>query len=127
MVEKSLEELLLETEERILNNDFYKKYNINYEGEDYTFYLKPVSQRIFMQLYTMYGKEDIGSLYHNLIKECLVHEDGTGYKKELIDILLDKMPAGFTSDIAKHIYEISGIKTDKDSLEEAERFLKGTS
>lgn len=126
MAEKSLEDLLLETEQRILNNDFYKRFIITYEGDDYEFYIKPVSQKTFMQIYTKYGKDDIENLYNELISECLVHEDGTPYKKELILILIDKMPAGFTTDIAKHIYEVSGIETDKESLEQAERFLEDT-
>lgn len=123
MAEKSLEELLLETEQRILNNDFYKRFIITYDGEDYEFYLKPVSQKTFMQLYTKYGLKDLEKLYEALIMECLVHEDGTPYKEELIRVLIDTMPAGFTTTLTKHIYEISGIETDKESLETVERFL----
>ena len=127
MANKSLEDLLLETEQRILNNDFYKRFVITYEEEDYEFYVKPISQRAFMQLYTRYGKKDVMKLNEKLVAECLVHEDGTKYDPKLIDILIDKMPAGFSTDIAKFVYEVSGIETDKASAEEAERFLEETS
>jgi len=129
MAEKSLEELLLETEQRILNNDFYKSFIVSYEGEEYKFYLKPISQRRFMQLFTQYGQGGILNMSEELIYECLVLEDGTPYKKELIDILVDKMPAGFTTDIAMHIFEVSGIPISNQgySPEEIERFLKGAS
>ena len=40
MAEKSLEDLLLETEQRILNKDFYKRFILTYEDEDYEFYVK---------------------------------------------------------------------------------------
>lgn len=126
MAEKSLEDLLVETEQRILNNDFYKRFIITYEGEDYEFYVKPISQRTFMKLYTEFGQKDIMKMNDELIYQCLVKEDGTSYPKNKIDILLDNIPAGVTTDIIKCIYEVSGIQTDKASSEQIERFLEET-
>ena len=126
MAEKSLEELLVETEQRILNNEFYKKYIVTYDDEDYAFYVKPISQKSFMKLLNKYGN-DIAKINEELVYKCLVYADGTPYKKELIDILLDEMPAGFSTDISKCIYEVSGIETDEQSQEMLERFLEGTS
>lgn len=126
MAEKSLEELLVETEQRILNNEFYKRYIISYEDTDYSFYVKPISQRTFMKLYAQYGQKDIMKMNDELIYQCLVKEDGTSYPKDKIDILLDNIPAGVTTDIIKCIYEVSGIKTDNASSEQIERFLEGT-
>ena len=127
MANKSLEDLLLETEQRILDKKFYKRFIITYEGEDYDFYVKPISQRAFMQLYNRYGKKDVMKMNEEIVAECLVHEDGTPYKKELIEILITKMPAGFSTDIAKYVYEVSGIETDKATSEEAKQFLEETS
>ena len=126
MAEKSLEDLLVETEQRILNNDFYKRFIISYEDTDYSFYVKPISQRTFMKLYAQYGQKDIMKMNDELIYQCLVKEDGTSYPKDKIDILLDNIPAGVTTDIIKCIYEVSGIQTDKASSEQIERFLEGT-
>ena len=126
MAERSLEELLLETEQRILNNDFYKKYIVTYEDEEYGFYVKPISQNSFIKLSIKYAN-NIAKLNEELVYKCLVYNDGTPYKKELIEILLDEMPAGFSTDITKCIYEVSGIETDKESQEMLERFLEGAS
>ena len=126
MAEKSLEDLLVETEQRILNNEFYKRYIISYEDTDYSFYVKPISQRTFMKLYAQYGQKDIMKMNDELIYQCLVKEDGTSYPKDKIDILLDNIPAGVTTDIIRCIYEVSGIQTDKASSEQIERFLEGT-
>ena len=126
MAEKSLEDLLVETEQRILNNDFYKRFIISYEDTDYSFYVKPISQRTFMKLYAQYGQKDLMKMNDELIYQCLVKEDGTSYPKDKIDILLDNIPAGVTTDIIKCIYEVSGIQTDKASSEQIERFLEGT-
>lgn len=126
MAEKSLEDLLVETEQRILNNEFYKRYIISYEDTDYSFYVKPISQRTFMKLYAQYGQKDIMKMNDELIYQCLVKEDGTSYPKDKIDILLDNIPAGVTTDIIKCIYEVSGIQTDNASSERIERFLEGT-
>lgn len=126
MAEKSLEDLLVETEQRILNNEFYKRFIITYEGEDYEFYVKPISQRTFMKLYTEFGQKDIMKMNDELIYQCLVKEDGTSYPRDKIDILLDNIPAGVTTDIIKCIYEVSGIQTDNASSEQIERFLEET-
>ena len=126
MAEKSLEDLLVETEQRILNNDFYKRFIITYEGEDYEFYVKPISQRTFMKFYTEFGQKDIMKMNDELIYQCLVKEDGTSYPRDKIDILLDNIPAGVTTDIIKCIYEVSGIQTDNASSEQIERFLEET-
>ena len=37
MANKSLEELLAETEQRIMNNEFKKTFTLTYDGEDYDF------------------------------------------------------------------------------------------
>ena len=126
MAEKSLEDLLVETEQRILNNELYKRFIITYEGEDYEFYVKPISQRTFMKLYTEFGQKDIMKMNDELIYQCLVKEDGTSYPRDKIDILLDNIPAGVTTDIIKCIYEVSGIQTDNASSEQIERFLEET-
>lgn len=126
MAEKSLDELLLETEQRILNKEFYKKFILTYEDEDYEFYIQPISQRAFVKLYSQYGQKDFMGLCEGILHECLIHEDGTPYKKERIDILLDEVPAGFSSDVIKYVFEVSGIETDKASSEALERFLEGT-
>lgn len=126
MAEKSLEDLLVETEQRILNNDFYKRFIITYEGEDYEFYVKPISQRTFLKLYTEFGQKDIMKMNDELIYQGLVKEDGTSYPRDKIDILLDNIPAGVTTDIIKCIYEVSGVQTDNASSEQIERFLEET-
>lgn len=124
---KGLEELLMETEQKILNNDFFKRFLITYEDEEYEFYVKPISQRAFMQLYNKYGKKDVMKMNEGILAECLIHEDGTNYDKKLIEILITKMPAGFSTDVAKFVYEVSGIDTDKATSEEAKQFLEETS
>lgn len=126
MAEKSLEELLFETEQRILNKEFYKKFILTYEDEDYHFFVKPISQKRFVKLFTQYGQKDIMGMNERILRECIVHDDGTPYKKESIDILLDEMPAGFSSDVAKCVYDVSGLEVDKASSEALERFLEGT-
>lgn len=124
---KGLEELLMETEQKILNNDFFKRFLITYEDEEYEFYVKPISQRAFMQLYNKYGKKDVMKMNEGILAECLIHEDGTNYDKKLIEILITKMPAGFSTDVAKFVYEVSGIDTDKATSEEAKQFLEEAS
>ena len=40
---------------------------------------------------------------------------------------MNVMPAGCSTEIAKCVYEVSGINTDDNNLEEAEQLLEETS
>ena len=53
MANKSLEELLAETEQKIMNNEFKKTFTLTYDGEDYDFILQPLSQSDFLSIYTI--------------------------------------------------------------------------
>lgn len=120
---KSLDELLVETEQKILNNEFHKVFTLSYDGEDYDFILKPISQKTFLNIYER-TQNDIESLYRQIIEECLIDNEGNNYPSNLIDILLNEMPAGFVVDVTKKVYEISGIETDEKALDVARSFLE---
>ena len=59
-----------------------------------------------------------------IIEECLIDNEGNNYPSNLIDVLLNEMPAGFAVDVTKKVYEISGIETDEKALDEARSFLE---
>lgn len=120
---KSLEELLVETEQKILNNEFHKVFTLSYDGEDYDFILKPISQNKFLNIYER-TQNDIESLTRQIIEECLIDNEGNNYPSNLIDILLNEMPAGFVVDVTEKVYEISGIETDEKALDAARSFLE---
>lgn len=122
---KSLEELLAETEQKIMNNEFQKQFTLTYDGEDYDFILKPLSQNDFLSIYQR-NQGNIAKLNEAIIKKCLITEQGEPYPAKLVKILIDKMPAGFASDVTKRVYEISGIQTTPEDLEEAKSFLNQT-
>ena len=120
---KSLDELLVETEQKILSNEFHKVFTLSYDGEDYDFILKPISQKNFLNIYER-TQNDIESLNRQIIEECLIDNEGNNYPSNLIDVLLNEMPAGFAIDVTKKVYEISGIETDEKALDEARSFLE---
>ena len=120
---KSLDELLVETEQKILNNEFHKVFTLSYDGEDYDFILKPISQKKFLNIYER-TQNDIESMNRQIIEECLIDSEGNNYPSNLIDVLLNEMPAGFAVDVTKKVYEICGIETDEKALDEARSFLE---
>ena len=123
MSNKKLEELLAETEQKIMNNEFRKTFTLTYDGVDYDFILQPISQSTFMNIYSK-TKGNVVEMNEEIIKTCLITEEGEQYPDNLIKLLLDKMPAGFTNDVTERVYEISGIETNKDDLEKAKNFLE---
>ena len=123
MANKSLEELLAETEQKIMNNEFKKTFTLTYDGEDYDFILQPLSQSDFISIYTS-AKENALKINEEIIKKCLITEDGEPYPENLVKVLIDRMPAGFTKDVTERVYEISGIETNEADLENAKNFLE---
>ena len=123
MANKSLEELLLETEQKIMNNEFRKTFTLTYDGEDYDFILQPLSQSDFMEIYTK-SQGDVVELNEGIVKKCLINEDGEPYPENLVKVLIDKMPAGFTKDVTERVYELSGIETTPEDIEKAKSFLE---
>ena len=123
MANKSLEELLLETEQKIMNNEFRKTFTLTYDGEDYDFILQPLSQRDFMEIYTK-SQGDVVELNEGIVKKCLINEDGEPYPENLVKVLIDKMPAGFTKDVTERVYDLSGIETTQEDIEKAKSFLE---
>lgn len=122
MSNKSLEELLAETEQKIMNNEFKKTFTLTYDGEDYDFILKPLSQSDFISIYSS-AQGNLVKLYEGIVKKCLINEDEEPYPENLVKVLLDKMPAGFTKDVTERVYELSGIETTQEELDKAVSFL----
>lgn len=127
---KSLETLLAETEQRILNKDFYKQYTLTYENEEYDFFIKPIGQTELIRIqnkHTQKGVPNIAKINEEVMSRCIVHEDGTLYKREHITLLCNSLPAGFSNDISSLVYKISGIETNEEDMEKAKKFLERTS
>lgn len=130
MTNSNLESLLQETEQKILNKDFYKQCTLTYEGKEYDFFIKPIGQTELIKLqnkHTRKGKIDISKLNEDVISKCIVHEDGTLYDRNLITILCNSLPAGFSNDISTLVYKISGIETNGEDIEKAQNFLAESS
>ena len=123
MSNKSLQELLAETEQKIMNNEFRKTFTLTYDGEDYDFILQPLSQSEFMQIYQS-SKKNLIDLSEGIVKKCLINEEGEPYPDNLVKVLIDRMPAGFTNDVTERVYEISGIETTQEDIDKAVSFLE---
>lgn len=123
MSNKSLEELLAETEQKIMNNEFRKTFTLTYDGEDYDFILQPLSQSDFLTLYSK-SKRNVVKLNEEIVRKCLINDDGEHYPKNLVNVLINRMPAGFTKDVTAAVYEISGIETSEEDIEKAVSFLE---
>ena len=113
-----------------------------YNGQIYKLYEKEVEKNNRLsQKYEKLRWEVEELRYENKVLQKKVDEVDTLIEKavdkavakvtkifeEKIEILMNVMPAGFSTEIAKCVYEVSGINTDDNNLEEAEQFLEETS
>ena len=122
---KSLEQLLLETEQRIMNNEYRKTFTLTYDDEDYDFILTPLSQSAFIEIYSK--TQDIVEVYEEIVKRCLIRENGEHYPDNLVTVLLNEMPAGFSKDVTEKVFEFSGIEVSAADVAAAQSFLAESS
>ena len=122
---KSLEQLLLETEQRIMNNEYRKTFTLTYDDEDYDFILTPLSQSAFIEIYSK--TQDIVEVCEEIVKRCLVRENGENYPDNLVEVLLREMPSGFSKDVTEKVFEFSGIEISAADVAAAQSFLAKSS
>lgn len=130
MANSNLEELLQETEQRILNKNFYKQCTLTYEGKEYDFFIKPIGQTELIKIqnkHTNKGSIDISKVNEDVMAKCIIHEDGSEYDRKLIKLLCNTLPAGFSNDISSLVYKISGIEIKEEDVEKTKKFLEKTS
>ena len=118
--EISLEEYIAETEQKILNDEYYEDVDIEYKGGIIHTRIRPISQAKFIEISK--NKKALYNAEFNtlLIHECVLNKyDNKPFTIEQINKLFS---GGLASALTLKCIEVSGIALDKAQLNKMTNF-----
>ena len=115
-----LEELIAQTEEKILNNEYYEDCVIEYKGTKIGVRIRPISQMKFVELSKNKRALDNAEFNTLLIKECVLNKhDNKPFTREQIDKLFT---GGLATVLTLKCVEVSGITIDAAQFDKLKNF-----
>lgn len=122
--EMELEDLIAQTEQKILNNEYYEDVSVHYSthNKDYNILvrIRPISQARFVELSK--NKKALQSAEFNslIIRECVLNKhDNKPFTLEQINKLFT---GGLATALTLKCIEVSGIAIDNSQLENLKNF-----
>lgn len=120
----NLEDLISQTEQRILNNEYYEDVVVKYstDSDDYNLHvrIRPISQAKFAEVSKKKSSLDNAEFNTLIIKECVLNKhDNKTFTREQIDKLFT---GGLASVLAMKCLEVSGIPLDKAQFNDLKNY-----
>lgn len=118
--EIDLEDLIVETEQKILNNEYYEDVDVEYKGGIIHVRIRPISQAKFVEISK--NKRALESAEFNtlLIHECVLNKhDNKPFTIEQINKLFT---GGLATVLTLKCVEISGISLDNQQFDKLSNF-----
>lgn len=118
--EINLEDLIAETEQKILNNEYYEDVDVEYKGGIIHVRIRPISQAKFVELSK--NKRALESAEFNtlLIHECVLNKhDNKPFTIEQINKLFT---GGLATALTLKCVEVSGISLDSQQFNKLKNF-----
>ena len=118
--EINLEDLIAETEQKILNNEYYEDVDIEYKGGIIHTRIRPISQAKFVEISKNKKALDNAEFHTLLIHNCVLNKyDNKPFTIEQINQLFS---GGLANALALKCVEVSGITLDKAQLDKLTNF-----
>ncbi len=115
-----LEDLIAQTEEKILNNEYYEDVVVEYKGTKIGVRIRPISQVKFVELSKNKKALDNAEFNTLLIKECVLNKhDNKPFTRDQIDKLFT---GGLAAVLMLKCIEVSGIALDNAQFEKLKNF-----
>jgi len=117
--EIDLEDLIKETEEKILNNEYYEDVTVPYKDGIIKVRIRPLSQAKFIQLTR--NKQSLESLDFNtnVLHECIINKyDNKQFTKQQINELFS---GGLANVLSLKCLEVSGLTMDNLEIEKTKK------
>lgn len=118
--EINLEDLIAETEQKILNNEYYEDVDVEYKGGIIHVRIRPISQAKFVELSK--NKRALESAEFNtlLIHECVLNKHDN--KPFTIDQINKLFTGGLATALTLKCVEVSGISLDSQQFNKLKNF-----
>lgn len=118
--ELDLEELISQTEQKILNNEYYEDVEVSYKDAIIKVRIRPISQAKFVELSR--NKKALQTAEFNtlLIHECVLNKyDNKPFTLDQINRLFT---GGLATALSMKCIEVSGISIDQSQFEKLSNF-----
>ena len=118
--ELDLEELISQTEQKILNNEYYEDVEVSYKDAIIKVRIRPISQAKFVELTK--NKKALQTAEFNtlLIHECVLNKYDN--KPFTIDQINRLFTGGLATALSMKCIEVSGITIDQSQFEKLSNF-----
>lgn len=118
--ELDLEELISQTEQKILNNEYYEDVEVTYKNAIIKVRIRPISQAKFVELSK--NKKALQTAEFNtlLIHECVLNKYDN--KPFTIDQINRLFTGGLATALSMKCIEVSGISIDQSQFENLSNF-----
>ena len=118
--EMNLEDLIAETEQKILNNEYYEDVDIEYKNTILHVRIRPISQSRFVQISKNKNALDNAEFHTLMVKECVLNKnDNKPFTREQIEKFFD---GGLVAILSIKSMELSGITLNEDQLQQVKKF-----
>lgn len=118
--ELDLEELIAQTEQKIINNEYYEDCEVEYRDYNIKVRIRPISQAKFVEISK--NKKALESAEFNslLLKECIINKyDNKPFTLEQINKLFT---GGLATVLTLKCIEVSGIALNQSELNNLRNF-----
>lgn len=114
--EITLEELLVETEQKITDNEYYEDVTVEYKNFIVHVRIKPISQADFVKISQNKKTMQTAEFNSKIIQKCVLNKkDNSHFTLEQINKLFT---GGLASILALECCKVSGIFSDKTEFKE---------
>lgn len=116
----SLEDLITQTEQKILNNEYYEDVTVEYKDYTIGVRIRPISQARFVELSKNKKALETAEFNTLLLKECVLNKfDNKPFTKQQIDELFT---GGLATVLTLKCIEVSGIAVDNEQFSKLKNF-----
>ena len=116
----ALEDLITQTEQKILNNEYYEDVTVEYKDYTIGVRIRPISQARFVELSKNKKALETAEFNTLLLKECVLNKfDNKPCTKQQIDELFT---GGLATVLTLKCIEVSGIAVDNEQFSKLKNF-----
>ncbi len=116
----ALEDLITQTEQKILNNEYYEDVTVEYKDYTIGVRIRPISQARFVELSKNKKALETAEFNTLLLKECVLNKfDNKPFTKQQIDELFT---GGLATVLTLKCIEVSGIAVDNEQFSKLKNF-----
>ena len=119
--EVNLEDLIQQTEQKILNNEYYEDCTVEYRNLIVNVRIKPISQARFINLTRGKTRSNVDADFNSrILKECILNKENNEpfTMKQINEIFT----GGLAIAIALKCIEVSGIDLDQQDFDRTRNF-----